>query len=311
MKYSFQAGKKQLKYRTLGRTGLEVSEIGLGALEVGRPWGIGDYEGDQGLPPDEAEAERFLNSVLDNGVNFLDSASAYWASEERIGKYLSARRDEFILASKWGEWCDASGSVYNYSPQEFWKFLESSLTKLRTDCIDLYQIHSGPMDVINNTDVIQQMKQAQQQGKIRFMGVSCGIPEARAAILSGAFDTIQISYSLIDRTAEIDILPLAKANNIGVIVKDGLGSGRLTPKYKRWAGIEDQTVSRGAALEQLGSEFGMSLVELALRYVLSQPAVSTIITGTRSTEHLVENIRAVSGGALPEDLQDLAAQKAV
>ena len=287
-------------YRILGRTGLKVSQVGLGALEVGRPWGIGDFEGDLGLPPEESEAERFLHSVLDNGINFLDSASAYWTSEERIGKYLSGRRDEYILASKWGEWCDETGSDYNYSPEEFWKFLESSLTKLRTEYIDLYQIHSGPLDVINNPDVMEQMNRAREKGKIRFIGVSCGLGEAKAAIESGAFDTVQISYSLIDRAAESEVLPLAEKHNIGVIIKDGLGSGRLTPKYRRWEGVEDHTAKRGAVLESWAKLQQMSLVELALRYVLTQPAVSTVIAGTRSSSHLLENIKAASGGPLTD-----------
>jgi len=158
-----------------------VSGLGLGALEVGRPWGIrGD--GDLGQPPPLQEAEEFLNHILDAGVNFIDTAAAYWASEERIGSAISHRRDEYILATKWGEWCDENGSIYSYSPGEMWKFLESSLTKLRTDRIDLYQIHSAPLDVLERGDALAEMQKAKEQGKIRFIGcwrqspAACSMP---------------------------------------------------------------------------------------------------------------------------------------
>ncbi len=177
-----------MELRRLGRTGLMVSGLGLGALEVGRPWGIRG-EGDEGQPPPMQEAEEFLNYVLDSGVNFIDTAAAYWASEERIGSAISHRRDEYILATKWGEWCDQSGSIYDYSADEMWKFLESSLTKLRTDHIDLYQIHarwtfwSGEMRCRIGK---------RRAGQDRFIGCSCG-PGSLAAIASGGFDAVQIT----------------------------------------------------------------------------------------------------------------------
>lgn len=294
-----------MKYRTLGRTGLQVSEIGLGALEAGRRWGIPSPD-DPGNPPDEAAAVRFLNDVLDSGVNLIDTAAAYWLSEERIGKALASRRSEFVLATKWGEWCDESGSVYDYSPPAMWKFLESSLTKLNTDVIDLYQIHSAPLDVIQSGEALAEMQKAREQGKIRFIGLSCGEAEALAAIESGGYDTIQISYNVLGRSMENRVLPMALSANTGVLIKDGLAAGRLTDKIHRLGDEHAALKGRVAALQSLAEGWGMSLNELALRFVLSNPAVSSVIAGTRSSEHLLDNIRASDGRLLtPEQMQAL------
>ncbi len=282
-----------------------MSEIGLGALEVGRRWGIPSLD-DPGNPPDEAAAVRFLNDVLDSGVNLIDTAAAYWLSEERIGKALSGRRSEFVLASKWGEWCDESGSVYDYSPAAMWKFLDSSLTKLNTDVIDLYQIHSAPLEVIQSGEALAEMQKAREQGRIRFIGLSCGEAEALAAIQSGGYDTIQISYNVLGRSMENRVLPMALSANMGVLIKDGLAAGRLADKIHRLGGEHAALKERVAALQSLAEGWAMSLNELALRFVLSNPAVSSVIAGTRSGAHLLDNIRASDGRLLtPEQMQAL------
>jgi len=264
---------------------------------MGRPWGIrGD--GDTGQPPSETEAVEFLNHVVDSGVNFIDTAAAYWASEERIGKALSSRRDEVILATKWGEWCDESGSVYDYSPAAMWKFLEESLRRLRTDVIDVYQIHSAPLEVILKGDALAEMQKARDQGKVRFLGCSCGELEALAAIQCGGFDTIQVSYSLLDLTVEERVLPAALSASVGVIVKDGLAAGRLTQKVHRLGEEHAELKRRVEVFRDLAGAWGMSLPEMALRFVRANPAVSTIIVGTRSRIHLAEDLRAAEGAPL-------------
>lgn len=289
-----------MKYRTLGRTGLEVSALGLGALEVGRPWGlrVGTPEGQ---PPAEEEAGALLNLALDLGINFIDTAAAYWASEERIGRHISSRRNEFVLASKWGEWCDASGSVYDYSPEAFWKFLESSLHKLNTDRIDLYQIHSGSEELVREGEALAEMQKARDQGKIRFIGLSCDARAAEAAIESGAFDTIQISYNILDRHMEDRVLPMAEAADVGVIVKDPLAAGRLTQKYELLGEDQEQLKLTIQRLAGLAGMWGMRLPELALQFVLANPAVSTAIAGTRSQVHLEENTASVDASPLSPD----------
>ncbi len=286
-----------MNFRQLGRTGLMVSELGLGALEVGRPWGIVS-ESDSGLPPDDASADRFLNHALDCGINFIDTAAAYWASEERIGRALSGRREEYVLASKWGEWCDEKGSVYDYSPKAMWSFLESSIRKLKTDCIDLYQIHSVPLDVIQRGDAVAEMIKAREQGKIRFIGASCGEQEALAAIDCGEFDTLQISYNLLNTDMDNQVLPHARKKDLGVIIKDGLAGGRLTQKIERLGHEHSSLKEKVRRLKELAGVWAMSLPELSLRFVLSNNSVSSVIAGTKRIGHLEEDIKAADGAGL-------------
>lgn len=296
--------------RTLGRTGLAVSEVGLGALELGRNWRSWDSTGDR-WRPDEAGAAELLHTALDNGCNFIDTAAAYHRSEERIGAALETRRDEYVLATKFGEWCyekeDGSDwSEYDYSAEAARKFLAESLRKLRTDTIDLWQIHSGSPEQVEDKELLGALQEAKAAGTVRYLGLSCGEDGAIAAIESGVFDTIQISYSLLDQHMESRVLPLALAHGVGVIIKDPLAGGRLVAapesfpaEHREWhVGIQDRL---RAILPD-----GMTLAELALRFVLSHPAVSTVIAGTRKSAHLLANLRAADGQGLPADLLEKA-----
>lgn len=295
--------------RTLGRTGLLVSEIGLGALELGRDWRGWDQTGDR-AKTDEAEAARLLNTALDNGCNFIDTAAAYHLSEERIGRAIRHRRSEFLLATKCGEvWDPAAGSVYDYGAAATRRSIDESLRKLQTDYVDLLQIHSGSREVIEKGETLAAMREAQAAGKVRFIGLSCGKDAALAALQSGDYDTIQISYNVLDRQMEQTVLPLAQEKNVGVIIKDGLAAGRLLAAPDALGEKERERYK--AVQETLRALLpdGMTLAELALRWVLSHPAVSTIIAGTRRPEHLLANLAVADGRGLPDAL--LAASREV
>jgi aryl-alcohol dehydrogenase-like predicted oxidoreductase len=289
-----------MEYRRLGRTGLEVSEIGFGALEVGRDWGIRVAD-DYGRP-DDIDAVRTLNAVLDSGINFIDTAPAYELSEERIGKAISHRRREFILATKVGERKnDGEDSHYDYSPDATMAFIEESLKRMRTDVIDLVQIHSAPSDVIRAGDTLGAMNKAKEQGKVRHVGMTGGVAEAIEAVNDGGYDTVQVSFNIAYRDADEELFDLARKNDIGVILKDGLAAGRLTDKAEHLG--DDQAESREMA-RRLSSECVKeyakpytdgTLPELALRFALSYDAVSSIIAGSRRVEHVIANV-AVSDG---------------
>ena len=296
-----------MEFRTLGRTGLNVSEIGFGALEIGRDWGI-PVDGNRSRP-DEIEAARVLNAVLDTGINFIDTAPAYELSEERIGKAISHRRREFVLATKVGERRnDGEDSLYDYSGAATMRFIEQSLRRMKTDVIDLVQIHSAPVDVIRKGETLEAMTQAQQQGKVRFVGMTGDVASAVEAVKNGGYDTVQVSYNIAYREAEEKLLNLTREHNIGVIIKDGVGAGRLTDKAahlpddrredrERAARLQSECVKRYAKPYTEGT-----LAELALRFVLSHDAVSSIIAGSRRIEHVLANA-AVSDGRLlaPEE----------
>jgi len=282
-----------MDYRRLGRTGLEVSDIGFGALEIGRPWGIRSAE-DPGLPPSLEEVDRLLRRALDLGVNFIDTAAAYEDSEERIGRTIPDRRGDYYLATKFGErFRTGEGSHYDFSAPAARAFLENSLRLLKTDYVDLWQIHCGANDLqtVTSEETQGAMLEAKQSGKARFLGVSPGsIEAAMAAIESGVYDTLQLTYNLYDRAMEKDVLPAAKAANIGVIVKWPLGGGALTSKYERLDAEKDTRKAKAARYEAIAERHGMTLPDLALRFLLSNDAVSTIIAGTRSIAHLEANV---------------------
>jgi len=217
--------------RPLGRTGLEVSEIGFGALEIGRDWA-------QDVNPDpshlsEAEAGRVLNGVLDLGINFIDTAPAYWHSEAFIGSAISHRRDEFILATKVGEHCNPSGSVYDYSAKATAGFIDSSLCKLKTDRIDLIQIHSASMEVLEKGETFEALRTAREAGKVLHIGMTGGVNECLRAVELGGYETVQVPYNLLGLSAEDRLLPLAREKGIGVIIMRGLAGGKLSEKFER------------------------------------------------------------------------------
>jgi aryl-alcohol dehydrogenase-like predicted oxidoreductase len=181
-----------VKTRKLGRTGLQVSEIGFGALEIGRAWGL-PIEGDFAVPS-EQEVHALLDRVLELGINLIDTAPAYMLSEERIGKLLKHRRKEFYLASKCGEHFDGYDSRYDFSQAGTLRFIVASLERLQTDYLDLVQIHCGPdeEETIQRGETLEGMLRAKQQGKVRWVGVSCHAGGARVALDKGGYDVLQL-----------------------------------------------------------------------------------------------------------------------
>jgi len=280
-----------MQYRTLGRTGLKVSTIGLGAMEIGR---------EKGLPivysfkrPDEEQVIRFLHQVLDLGINFIDTAPAYQLSEERIGKALKVKRDKYILATKCGElYDDEKGSQYDFSFSATEAFIDRSLSKLQTDYIDLLQIHCNHLDleIVERGETLEAMKKAQAAGKIRFIGISPNTTEgAMAAVNSGSYDTIQITYNMIHREMESEVIPAAIQNNIGIIIRGGLGYGRFSPAAKDSLTSEEKEIIEN--LHSLLSPEYPSLINLAIRFLLSNKDISLLLIGTRSIDHLEYNCR--------------------
>ena len=297
-----------MEYRQLGRTGLKVSEIGLGALEIGRNWGI--RVGDDYGRPDEAGAIRLLNAALDAGITFIDTAPAYQLSEERIGKGISHRRWEFALATKVGERLndDDPKSIYDYSYDATMAFIEQSLRRMRTEVIDLVQIHSAPVEVIRKGETMSATKKAQEQGKVRFVGMTGTVEAAIEAVKTGEYDSVQVSYNIAYREAEEELFPLTRKHTIGVIIKDGLGAGRLTTKVKALGEDRRAEIERAARLEKEclttsthPSAFPKTLAELALRFLLANDAVTSVIAGTRKVEHLLANVAASDGRRLTQE----------
>ncbi|MBK9089616.1 MAG: aldo/keto reductase [Holophagales bacterium] len=281
---------RSLEKRPLGRTGLESTFIGFGALEIGRDWGLGDA-GERQRPGD-AEAGRVLNSVLDLGVNLIDTAAAYHRSEERIGAHISGRRSEYVLATKCGEHDSEPDTFYDFRYGAIRRSIEESLVKLGTDVIDLMQIHFGPdpRRVLDDGETVAAMKDARAEGKIRFLGASTGGEIALRCIASGDFDVLQLEYSLTNRADE-GVIRLCGARGIGVLVRGGLAYGRLTSRViPHLESLNERERSLTKALLDLVGGDGRKLTALALQFLYRNPHVSSVLAGTKRVEHVQANL---------------------
>lgn len=310
-----------MDYRPLGRTGVSVSSLCLGAMMFG-PFGN----------PDHDDAIRIVHRALDAGINLIDTADmySYGESEEIVGKALGGgRRDDVVLATKvglpFGEDVNARGG----SRRWITRAVEGSLTRLRTDWIDLYQVHrlDPHTDLDETLGVLSDLVRA---GKIRAFGASTvpasQIVEAQwLAERRGRerFRTEQPPYSILARAAEHDVLPTAARHGMGVLVYSPLAGGWLSGRYRkdvevaasgsaarrqRFPEALDATLPANAAkleaadaLGALAGEAGLTLVQLAIAFVLRHPAVSSAIVGPRTMEHL-EGYLAADGVVLDDDL---------
>lgn len=289
-----------MHHRRLGRTNLEVSALSLGTVELGLDYGISPTGAD--ARPDEAAAARLLNRALDLGINYLDTARLYGTSEQIIGRALSARRSEFFLATKVplfaGE--GLSGEALRARLRGA---LEESLAALRTDVIDVMMLHSVPAVEAVPGEVQEVLEGYRDRGAIRFVGASVYGPEqALAAIECGRYDCVQIAYSPLDRRPERAVFAAAAAHDVGLVIRSVLLKGALTHRAPLLPDELGGLKQAAARLDTLASAAGLSLPELAYRYVLAQPAAHTALVGT---VHLAE-LEAVAGyaaaGPLPPDL---------
>lgn len=284
-----------LPLKTLGRTNIPVTQLGYGSMGLRGPrtWGV--------RVVDEATAERFLNRVLDVGINFLDTSPDYGIAEERIGRFLHSRRGEYFLATKCGcvytQHEDHLEIDHHWEKEVIERNLENSLARLKTDHIDLLQFHGGDAETLVRNGLIDQLRSFQSQGMIRFIGISSKLPNLAGLIELGVFDTFQIPYSCLDREHH-ELMKLAAQAGAGIIVRGGIAQGGPEAEIQREA-LNDRW--NRAKLDEVLPE-GMPRAELILRYTLSHPDCHTTIVGTCNDHHLEENLNAAKAGPLAEDL---------
>ena len=280
--------------RTLGRTGLEVTMLGFGALELRGAL--------HGREVSQKHAERVLNTILDSGINFIDTSIDYGQSEDFIGKYISHRRSEYYLATKCGcvvgEVPDRETAPFSHTfiRENIIAGVEQSLARMKTDSIDLLQFHAHPSrETLEENGSIETMLDLQQQGKIRFIGMSSTLPTLLDHIQMGIFDTFQIPYSALQREHEEVITKAAQAG-AGIIIRGGAAKGSLS----QGKGQSDrQTLWQRAQMDDLLD--GMDPTEFILRFTFSHPNLHTNIVGTLDIEPLQANLNALAKGPLPQD----------
>ena len=295
-----------MRYRTLGRTRLPVSEISLGTVELGMEYGL--KEGDESTVPRETDARRLLNRAIDAGVNFIDTAAQYGNSEEIIGRALEDRRSEYVLATKCMHRLD-EGLDYAASRRAVSESIDQSLSRLRTDRIDLLQVHGRDvleleLKMIRDGEVMEELEKARAAGKIRFAGYSSYSEEAaQAAIEDGRWDTLQVACNILDRRYLKRVIPEARRRGVGVIVRSALLKGALTDKSRFMPERLKPLVEHIDRLAAIQAATPYSLPELALRFVLSIPDVSTIIVGADRMKYLEEAVSTSDGKGLSEGLR--------
>jgi aryl-alcohol dehydrogenase-like predicted oxidoreductase len=286
-----------MRFQTLGRTGLAVSEISLGTVEMGLNYGIA--ANGQAQRPAEADAARLLHRALDLGVNFIDTARAYGESEAIIGRALQGQRKEFVLCSKA---LSHSGETFDGLRKKVTESVNTSLRLLGAD-IDIMMVHSAPLDVIARGEMVSILEDLRREGKFRWIGASVyGEDAALAAIRSGRYDCLQVAYSALDRGPEGAVFREAASNNIGIVARSVLLKGALTLRYHYLPDSFAALKKAAARLEAIAESASMTLPELAYRYVLSQPAPHTALVGASALHELESAVRFAESGPLPPEL---------
>jgi aryl-alcohol dehydrogenase-like predicted oxidoreductase len=285
-----------MQRRVLGRTGLQVSQLGYGAMELRGPrfWG--------GRPVTEGEAARLLNAVLDAGINFLDTAYDYGMSEELIGRAIGHRRREYYLATKCG--CtvvsgpERADTPHVWSRDTLLENIDASLRRLRTEYIDVWQLHNPTVEQVERGRLVEVMEEVRAAGKVRWIGISTTLPELDTFLAWGVFDAFQIPYSALEPEHEQAITAVARAGS-GTVIRGGVARGAPAEgglgEHRRWA------IWERAKLDELRAP-GESRTAFLLRLTLSHPDVHTVIVGTLNPAHLADDVRAAEAGPLPADL---------
>ncbi|RYG23215.1 aldo/keto reductase [bacterium] len=266
-----------MERRTFGKTGLEVSVLGFGGAEIG-------FEN-----ASDADVEKLLNAALDAGLNVIDTAECYADSEEKIGRAVSGRRNDFYLFTKCGHSSGLEGA--DWDPKMLAQSIDRSLQRLQTDTVDLIDLHTCDVDTLRKGDVIEVLRRAKEAGKTRYIGYSGDNEGLAYAVESGAFDAIQTSINVADQ-ANLSTIELAAEKGLGTIAKRPIANAAWVKEpaadaYGRpyWERLQE--------LQYPGLD-----VAMALRWTLAQP-VHTAIVGTKNPERWGQNAALLEGEPLP------------
>jgi aryl-alcohol dehydrogenase-like predicted oxidoreductase len=286
-----------METRRFGKTGLDVSILGFGGGPVGF------------LETDRKQVAEILNTLLDRGINLIDTAAGYPGSEEAIGEGVGHRRDEYVLVSKCGRaFDDIEGAAWSATAIE--QTVDRALRRLRTDHLDVMLLHSCDLETLERGEAIGALVAARDAGKTRFLGYS-GDNEA-AAYAAGLDDVavIETSVNICDQTNIESVLPLAVQNDMGVLAKRPIANAAWRDAaeqrgmYVNYAQTyADRLISMDITPADLGfpGDAAAAWPEIALRFTLSQPGVTTAIVGTTNSVNAARNLEIASKGPLPDE----------
>lgn len=276
------------KLAQLGTTNLEISRHGFGAARIG-----------EGVSLDQIE--NLLDSLLDLGITFIDTADCYTRSEELIGRYLGDRSGKFVIATKCG--CISGGDgEEEYSRAVIERSIDRSLKRMGLECLDLVFLHTCSAEVLRAGEAADALMRARDAGKVRYTGYSGDDADALQAISMGVFDAIQVTFNILNQTALDEVLPAAQCAGIGVVAKRPIANARLLPPDSPqfhggpyWDPVRSLLTDEGAWDDPL---------ECSLRFTLSHPVITSAIIGTTNALHARENAKRARAEALTPKLLD-------
>jgi len=307
-----------MRFRELGSTGIKVSEIGFGAWAIGGPTEASGTPLGWGRTSDD-ESLAAVRRARDLGVTFFDTANSYGfgRSESLLGIVLSRKRHDVIIATKVGVVRNADGDLRkDFSRQHIFHAVDGSLKRLRSDYIDLYQLHNPTMDDLRRGEVQEAMDRLQELGKIRYWGTSIGTPEEGMEIVRNGWGyTLQVLYNVLNQAPATELFPLAKQRGYGIIARVPLASGLLTGKFRPdtifsqddvrqnflTARRLEEAIERVDEMKLIIGGGARNLVGGVLRFVLANDAVSTTISGAKNARQVETNV-AVAEGELTADV---------
>jgi aryl-alcohol dehydrogenase-like predicted oxidoreductase len=279
-----------METKRLGKTDLEVGRLGIGLSEVGFNLEMADVD----------QARDVINQALDSGVNFLDTAACYGISEELLGVVASDRRDEFVLATKAGHFLPR-GEGEDWTYDLVISSIDRSLELLKTDHVDIVQLHSCVVEVLERGDVIRALQDAKAAGKTRFIGYSGDNENAKWAVTSGLFDTLQTSFNLVDQDARTNLFADVEARDMGLIIKRPIGNAvwgaAVDPKpYRHMSDYTEEYFRRAGVMNAEGplADDPEDRIRLALGFTFAHPEVDVTIVGTQRPGHMKSNLEMVS-----------------
>lgn len=307
-----------MQKRTLGKTGIEISEISLGTWQVGGKWG---------LPFDHQLADNILNTAIDQGINFIDTADVYGdgESEKAVGRLIRSRKEIIYVATKCGRKLSPH-TDQAYQPNVLRKFVENSLQNMGLETIDLIQLHCPPTETYERPEIFELFKTLQKEGKIQHLGVSVErVEEALRAIQYDNVTTVQIIFNMFRQRPAEEFFAEAKKKNIGIIARVPLASGLLSGKFSastqfgkddhRTFNRKGEAFDKGETFSGIPFEKGLAAVEelkklfptdtnlaaVALRWILQFDEVSCVIPGASNPEQVGSNLQAANLSPISEE----------
>jgi len=274
-----------MQYRAFGNTGINVSEIGLGAMQLGRKL-------------NEQDALALLDKAFDLGITLFDTSDDYGNSEVFIGKWLKSRKHRVTIQTKIT--CDPEWAMPVMGER-----IDLCLKRLQLDTVDIIELHNPHLEAIDRGDVFRALEKAKKAGKARFTGISHDAPHAEHCIRKWPFEVLQVDYSMMTRTPEKTLFPYTRANGIGVAGKMVLG--RLIFERDEVPTLPWEKLMYDSSIEidlprWMDKHSSYTRPELLLRYALSNPGLHSALVGTIDPKHLEDNVRAAEKGPLPDDV---------